>query len=56
MDAIKEDIKEALNNYAREYNITVKEAAEQILSSFLIAGGFLKRPLEDNEFMHSGRL
>lgn len=50
---MKTDLEEALNEYAEENNITPAEAAEQILSSFLIAAGLLKRPLED-EILHPG--
>jgi len=46
----------ALNKYAEDNSITPEKAAEQILSSFLIAAGFLKRTVEDDERMHSGKL
>jgi hypothetical protein len=51
------DLERALNQYAKENNITTEEAAEQILSSFLIAAGHLKRPKEhDEKIMRTGRI
>jgi hypothetical protein len=50
------DLVKALNRYAKENNITPEKAAEKILSSFLIAAGHLKRPVEDDETMRSGKL
>ena len=50
------NLKKALNEYAEDNGIAPGEAAEQILSSFLIAAGFLKRTVEDDERMYSGKL
>jgi hypothetical protein len=50
------DLEKALKQYAKENIITPEEAAEKILSSFLIAAGHLKRPVEDDETMRSGKL
>ncbi len=50
------NLEKALNEYAEDDGITPEAAAEQILSSFLIAAGFLKRPVEDDERIHSGKL
>lgn len=50
------ELEKALNKYAEENNFTPEEAAEKILSSFLIAAGSLKRAVEDDENMRSGRL
>jgi hypothetical protein len=52
------DLEKALNEYAEDNGFTPEAAAEQILSSFLIAAGFLKRTVtvEDDERMHSGKL
>jgi len=53
---MKTELKEVLKKYADENNITPEEAVENILGSFLIAAGSLKRPVEDDEFMRSGRI
>jgi hypothetical protein len=50
------ELEEALNKYADENHITPEEAVENILSSFLITAGSLKRPVEDDEFMRSERI
>ena len=50
------NLEKALNEYAEDNGITPEAAEEQILSSFLIAAGFLKRTVEDDERMHSGKL
>lgn len=42
-------LEKALNEYAKDNCITPEKAAEQILGSFLIAAGFLKRTVEDDE-------
>ena len=49
-------LEKALNEYAKNNCITPEEAAEQILGSFLIAAGFLKHTVEDDERMSSGKL
>ena len=50
------NLEKALNEYAEDNSITPEAAAEQILSSFLIAAGFLKqRVIEDDEQMYSGK-
>jgi len=51
------NLEKALNEYAEDNSITPEEAAEQILSSFLIAAGFLKQAVVANdERMRSGKL
>ena len=52
------NLEKALTDYADDTDISPEEAAERILSSFLIAAGFLKRPVvkDDDETMHSGKL
>ena len=50
------ELEKALNKYAEENDISPEKAAENILSSFLIAAGSLKRPVEDDENMRSGRI
>jgi hypothetical protein len=50
------NLEKALNEYAEDNGITPEAAAEQILSSFLIAAGFLKRTIEDDVRMRSGKL
>ena len=49
-------LEKALNEYAKDNGITPEAAAERILGSFLIAAGFLKRTVEDDERMYSGKL
>ncbi|MEN8213549.1 MAG: hypothetical protein ABFR19_04215 [Pseudomonadota bacterium] len=51
---VNTDLEKALNKYAEENYFTPQEAAEKILSSFLIAAGLLKRPLEDDAVIRPG--
>lgn len=50
------ELEKALNKYAEENDISPEKAAENILSSFLIAAGSLKRPVKDDENMRSRRI
>ena len=43
------ELEKALKKYAEENSLTPEESAEQILSAFLIAAGFLKRPVVADE-------
>jgi len=43
------ELEKALKEYAEVNSLTSEESAEQILGSFLITAGFLKRPIAADE-------